>query len=66
MAQLPVVASDLALVRAGMRTAEQHQLSYLDALIIEAAASAGCKRVLSDDLNEGSTIRGVEIVNPFR
>lgn len=63
--RLPIVATDLRLVRAAMTTCEQHQLSYWDALIIEAAIVAGCDHVLTEDLNTGATIRGIEIVNPF-
>lgn len=41
------------------------QTSYWDGLIIAAAAAAGCLRVLTEDLQHGQTIAGVEIVNPF-
>lgn len=61
----PAVVLDNRLANAAMATSDAHQLSYWDALIIEAAAAAGCERVLSEDLNDGQTIRGVEIVNPF-
>jgi len=33
--------------------------------ILEAAATAGCDVVLTEDLADGSTIRGVLIRNPF-
>ena len=65
LSQFPVVATDLALVRAGVDTAERHQISYWDALIIEAAVVSGCDRVLTEDLAPGSTLRRIEIVNPF-
>jgi len=38
---------------------------YWDALIVEAAASSGCDRLLTEDMTAGETIRGVQIVNPF-
>jgi predicted nucleic acid-binding protein len=65
LAQLPVIATDLPLVRAAMETAEKARLSYWDALIVEAAASSGCDRLLTEDMTAGETIRGVQIVNPF-
>lgn len=65
LARLPVVATDLTLVQAAMATAQNAQISYWDALIIEAAVVAGCERVLTEDLATGSVIRGVEVVNPF-
>jgi len=65
LAELPVVHTDLALVRAAIETSQRTQISYWDALIIEAAASVGCDLLLSEDLADGSTIRGVTIQNPF-
>lgn len=64
-ARLPVVATDVALVQAGVATADAAHISYRDALIVEAAVVGGCDRVLTEDLATGSTIRGIEIVNPF-
>ncbi|MGI8760966.1 MAG: PIN domain-containing protein [Jatrophihabitantaceae bacterium] len=65
LSSFPVVPTDLGLVRAGIDTAQRHQLSYWDALIIEAAAAANCDRILTEDLNAGEIIRGVRVVNPF-
>lgn len=42
-----------------------YQLSFWDALIITAAQSARCPVLYSEDLNQGQTIHGVEIQNPF-
>lgn len=53
------------LLPAATTTAQLAQLSYWDALIIEAAVSAGCSRVLTEDMNRSSMIRGVKIANPF-
>lgn len=40
-------------------------LSFWDALIIAAAAAAGCARVYTEDLNAGQALLGVTIVNPL-
>lgn len=40
-------------------------LSFWDALIVAAAASAGCARVFTEDLNAGQTVLGVAIENPL-
>jgi predicted nucleic acid-binding protein len=61
----PVIQLDSALVRAAIDSSERSQLSYWDALIIEAAVAGGCDRILTEDLDAGSVIRGVEIVDPF-
>ena len=41
-----------------------HKLSLHDALIVEAAARAGCAELLSEDMHAGAVISGVRIVNP--
>ncbi len=48
-----------------LRLKARYQLSYWDAAIIAAAAQAGCREVLSDDLNAGQDYGGVVVVNPF-
>ena len=42
------------------------QLSFYDALIVAAALEAGCKRLLSEDLQHGLRIEGLRIENPFK
>lgn len=42
-----------------------HGLSYWDALILHSAKKAGCRQLLTEDLQHGSVIDGVRIVNPF-
>lgn len=42
-----------------------NHLAFWDALIVTAAASAGCSILHSEDLNAGQTILGVRIANPF-
>jgi predicted nucleic acid-binding protein len=46
-------------------TSERYRISFWDALIIEAAASTGCSRVLTEDLAHGQVLRGVKVENPF-
>lgn len=40
-------------------------VSFYDALIVQAAVVSGCQRVLSEDLQHGTTLGGVRIENPF-
>ena len=54
------------LVTAAIETSIRHQVNYWDALIVEAAASAGCSTLLTEDLNDGQVISGVRVTNPFR
>jgi predicted nucleic acid-binding protein len=41
------------------------QLSFWDALIVEAAIRGGCDRLYSEDLNAGQRFGTLVIVNPF-
>ncbi|MGD0546416.1 MAG: type II toxin-antitoxin system prevent-host-death family antitoxin [Terracidiphilus sp.] len=42
-----------------------HRISYWDALVLHCARKAGCRVVLSEDMQHGQVIDGVRIVNPF-
>jgi predicted nucleic acid-binding protein len=42
-----------------------NRLSFWDALVVVCAESANCSLLLSEDLNHGQIIRGVEIKNPY-
>ncbi len=45
---------------------KRHRQSFWDALIVVSAARAGASRLVTEDLQHGRTIMGVEIVDPFR
>lgn len=44
---------------------QRHQLSFWDALIVQAALLAGATKLLSEDLQHGQSISGVRVQNPF-
>lgn len=52
-------------VIAAAEISQRHQLSFWDAMIVRSAAQTGCSTLLSEDLNAGQRVEGVEIVNPF-
>ena len=64
-ATLPVVPADADLVMRATLTAQGHQLSIWDAMIVEAAVEAGCDELWTEDLSAGIELRGVSVVNPF-
>lgn len=66
LARLPCGAIDEQLVQRAIAAAQRWQLSYWDALVLEAARQAGCARILSEDLTDGAVYDGVRIENPFR
>ena len=65
LSALPVVATDPVLVRRAIDTGRRFHIAVWDALIIEAARTGGCRRILSEDLNSGQDFDGVTVENPF-
>ncbi len=51
--------------RSALDLAVRHQLQIWDAIILAAAASAGCTMLLSEDFQHGFAWGGVTVVNPF-
>lgn len=45
--------------------ATDHRFGIWDAVILSAASQAGCRLLLSEDLQDGFTWGGVTVVNPF-
>ena len=43
-----------------------YQLAFWDALVVQSAASLGCKKLFSEDLNHGQVYGDVQVINPFR
>ena len=45
--------------------ATDHGLTIWDAVVLAASAEADCRVLLSEDLQDGFTWRGVTVINPF-
>jgi predicted nucleic acid-binding protein len=65
LSTLDVVRIELDEILAAIDLHRLHSLSFWDSLIVRCAATAGCSRLLSEDLQHGRTIAGVKIENPF-
>ena len=50
---------------AAFQIEDQARIGFWDALIIAVAARSGARRIVSEDLNNGQSIAGVSIHNPF-
>lgn len=61
----PLIETSSGVVLAAMNLASDHQLGIWDAIVLSAAADAGCRLLLSDDLQDGFTWSGVTVTNPF-
>ena len=64
-AEFDTVEPNLADVLAAIDMHRLHNLSYWDALVVHCARSAGCRQLLTEDMQHGQVIDGVRIVNPF-
>jgi predicted nucleic acid-binding protein len=54
--QVMITAADLA---------TDHRFGIWDAVILAAVSQAGCRLLLSEDLQDGFTWGGITVVNPF-
>ena len=59
------VSADTATLVDAMDAVEEHRLSFRDAMLWAAARQSGCSAILSEDLQDGRRLSGVEIINPF-
>ena len=56
-------SDDTMLMAADLAT--DHRLGIWDSVILSAASQAGCRLLLSEDLQDGFTWGGVTVANPF-
>ncbi len=61
----PVVETVPAAMLAAADLATDHHLSIWNAVILVVSSQAGCRLLLSEDLQDGFTWGGVTVVNPF-
>ena len=60
------VMPSAALYQRGLALQARWKFSFYDSMIVAAALEAGCKRLLSEDLQHGQRIEGMRIENPFK
>ena len=61
----PPLPLTIALHTAARALADDHKVSFYDALIVAAALEAGCETLISEDLQDGRAFGELRIVNPF-
>ena len=61
----PLIETSPSILLAAIDLAADHNLGIWDAIILSAAAEAGCRLLLSEDLQDGFTWSGVTVANPF-
>jgi predicted nucleic acid-binding protein len=60
-----VVVNDGTSILEALDLAARYQLSFWDALIVQAANASGAAVLLTEDLNPGQRYAAVEVANPF-
>ena len=61
----PTIDTTAEVMLAATDLATDHRLGIWDAMVLAAASRAGCRLLLSEDLQDGFTWGGVTVVNPF-
>jgi predicted nucleic acid-binding protein len=52
-------------VVAAIGVQREARIGFWDAMVVHAAAEIGCSVIWTEDLNDGQTLRGVRVRNPF-
>ena len=65
LAQLPIVQIDTKLILAAIHRSRSNQLSFWDALIVQAAIEGHATTLYSEDMQHGRVLDGLRLVNPF-
>ncbi len=64
-AELPLVQIDSALIVSAIHRSRNNQLSFWDALIVQAAIEGHASTLYSEDMQHGQMVNGLRVVNPF-
>lgn len=65
LSPIKLIVPDADLVRRAVEAHEAYQIHSYDGMIIAAAERAQCKRIVSEDLNNGQQYFGITVFNPF-
>jgi len=61
----PVYPTSAGVIARATDQAVDHKLGIWEAVVLSAAAEAGCRLLISEDLQNGFTWQGVTVANPF-
>lgn len=63
---IKTVSLDCAWTDKALTIKELYGIQFFDALLLAAAESAGCDKILTEDLNDGQIYCGIKAENPFK
>ena len=61
----PVTETSLPVLLGAAELAASHRFSFWDGIVLASASEAGCRLLLSEDLQPGFTWNTVTVANPF-
>lgn len=61
----PLIDTSAEVMQTAVDLAADHKFGIWDAVILSASSQAGCRLLLSEDMQEGFTWGGVTVVDPF-
>jgi len=61
----PQIETSTSVFLSAMDVAVDHKIGIWDAVMLAAAAEAGCRLLLSEDMQDGFTWSGVTVADPF-
>ena len=59
------VLTDKGVLEGAWRIEDRYEVSCWDALIVSAAQAAGCRYLLTEDLQDGQDLDNLRVLNPF-
>ncbi|OGL44549.1 MAG: hypothetical protein A2161_05915 [Candidatus Schekmanbacteria bacterium RBG_13_48_7] len=65
MSILEILYPDFNMIVSAIHLHEKHLISFWDGMILQAAATAGCTVLLTEDLQDGFCLENLKVVNPF-
>jgi predicted nucleic acid-binding protein len=65
LATLDVVQVDVPMILSAVDLLRLHAVPFWDALIVRAAQGAGCRTLLTEDLQHGQVFENVRVEDPF-
>ena len=60
-----LVPASPELIAAALDLHVRHQISFRDAMAVQAARQSGCAQLYTEDMQAGGRLAGVMLVNPF-
>lgn len=65
LSRFPTLTVEPLQIKSAVARADRNQISYFDALMVEAALRAGCAILYTEDLHHGMRFDTLEVRNPF-